>query len=40
MRPETHCLTTPEATIRRISSGEYPAAYMPAMIEPIEVPDT
>ena len=40
MRPETHSLTTPESTIARISAGEYPAAYIAAMIEPIEVPAT
>lgn len=40
MRPETHSLTTPELTIARISAGEYPAAYIAAMIEPIEVPAT
>ena len=40
MRPETHSLTTPELTIARISAGEYPAAYIAAIIEPIEVPAT
>ena len=40
MRPDTHSRTTPELTIERISVGEYPAAYMAAMIEPIEVPAT
>ena len=40
MRPATQSRTTPELTIARISAGEYPAAYMAAMIEPIEVPAT
>ena len=40
MRPDTHSLTTPELTISRISEGEYPAAYMAAMIDPMEVPAT
>ncbi len=38
MWPETHSRTTPDSTMARISAGEYPEAYMAAMIDPMEVP--